>query len=133
MSVSKGAVSAPSLESCLEPARERARSSDGRLFPFDEAGRVALVGVEPGKGGNAQSKLTEYSGLGGLAKGLARGIGLVAPRTTCGLPLKLLPDRALMAGDMGDSKCEGVRKKGMFAVSGLIRGGAGRGALGAVG
>ena len=74
----------------------------GVLRPLAVPGR--LVGVAlVGKGGNAQSKFADSSGLGGLGSH-RRGIGLVMLRRGGrGFDPKLLPERELSAGEIGVS------------------------------
>ena len=125
--------SGASLLPCLEPAREEPLSLLGVLRPLLVPGRLLLPTLlGGGKGGKAQSRLEESSGLGGRGSKI-RGAGLVMVRKGGGLlPPMLLADRTLMAGDMGDSDRGGRgARKGRLAASGLIRGGAGRIGFGA--
>ena len=64
-------------------------------------GRLVLAAV--GKGGKAQSRFAESSGLGGLGSH-KRGIGVVILRSGGGgFDPKLLPERELRAGEIGVS------------------------------
>lgn len=122
-------LSAGHLPSCLDaPPRDGARLLTDIFLPLLVPGRLLVLAV--GKGGNAQSRLAESSGLGGRGSKI-RGAGLVMLRKGGGLGPTLLPDRLLNAGEMGDSGRWIGARNGRLAVSGLIRGGAGRGALGA--
>lgn len=128
---SSSSLSAGHLPSNLEPSpREGARSVLGVFRPLLVDGLLLEV-LEAGNGGNAQSKFAESSGLGGRGSKIRAPPGLVALREGGGRPPKLLPDRELRAGDIGDSGRAIGARNGLLAVSGLIRGGAGRGALGA--
>ena len=118
------------LESSREVARDDERSLPvGVLRPLLVDGRLPPLLSENGKGGNAQSRFAESSGLGGRGSH-RRGIGLVILRIGGGgLPPKLLPERELVAGDIGVSERGAGAKNGILATSALIRGGAGRGAF----
>jgi hypothetical protein len=129
-----GNRSDPILLSCRELPREGALSLGvGVFLPFAVPGLLPLpllFGV--GNAGKAQSKPADSSGLGGLGSN-RRGAGLVMLRIGGGgrLPL-LLPDRTLTAGDKGDCDPGGRgARKGWFATSALIRGGAVREGFGA--
>ncbi len=99
--------------SCLEPARDDPRSL-GVLLPVLEPGRLP-TGSPNGKGGKAQSRFADSSGLGGRGS-QSLGIGLVIDlRGGGGLPLKLLPDLLLAAGEIGDSDLAIGAKNGRFA------------------
>lgn len=126
---SKSSLSAGHLPSCRDPPPlDGARSLFGVFPPLLVEG-LLLVVLDVGNGGNAQSRLAESSGLGGRGSNI-RGAGFVALREGAGLDPKPLPDFELRAGDMGDSGRVIGARNGLLAVSGLIRGGAGRGCLG---
>ena len=111
---------------CLEPLREGALSLPvGVLRPLLVDGRLpGLAVLDAGNDGKAQSNPPDSSGLGGRKSNM-RGIGLVILRSAEGLLLLLLPERTLSAGDMGECDRGGLgARKGLFAASALIRGGA---------
>jgi hypothetical protein len=96
-----------SLGPCRELEREGPHSLPVGVFlpllPLLVDGRLLLDSNGVGKGGNAQSKLAESSGLGGRGSNM-RGLGLVMLRIGGGGLLdKLLPDRELLAGEIGVS------------------------------
>lgn len=115
-----------SMLSCREAAREGALSLPFGVFrPSLVPGLLPLpVLLGRGKAGNAQSRFEDNSGLGGRMFRI-RGIGLVMLRSAGGLLPLLLPDCTLTAGDRGESDRGGLgARKGLFAASGLIFGGA---------
>ena len=88
---------------CRELERDGPRSPPfGVFLPLLVDGR-RLFEAGMGKGGKAQSKFAESSGLGGRGSH-RRGIGLVILRNGgAGLFERLLPERELAAGEMGSS------------------------------
>lgn len=120
------------LLSCLELPRECALSLGvGVFLPLEVPGLLSLPVLPGANGGNAQSRFADISGLGGLGSKM-RGAGLVMLLVGGGRLPWLLPDRTLIAGDSGESERGGLgARNGVFAASGLIRGGGGRTAFGA--
>lgn len=127
----KGTLATPSREPTIEGALSL---NVGVALPEGVPGRLPLPALAgPGNGGKAQSNEAESSGLGGRGSN-SRGAGLVALRMGGGRlpPLLLAADRALGAGERGESDRGGRgAKNGVFAASGLIRGGGGRTGFGA--
>lgn len=108
------------------PALDGARSLFGVLRPLLVPGRLP-VPEDVGKEGNAQSRLDASSGLGDLSRTSGDGIVMflsIGGREPLLLPER--PERTLPIGEDGDADrgYEGARK-GLFAASGLIRGGIG--------
>lgn len=113
------------------PSRRELAGEVPRSLPFREPGLLPDAKGAEMKGGKAQSRFADNSSLGGLGMKI-RGIGLVWLRIGGGgLPGTLLFVKGMrLEGDRGEAGLAACPMKGLFAASGLMRGGGARPALG---
>lgn len=116
-------------------SRSEAPGRSGRELPLDGARSLPVGVLRPpswgaeglrpevaavGKGGKAQSRLADSSGLGGRGS-KSRGAVLVMLRGNAGFPL-LPPDCELGTGEIGDANVGCSGRNDLLAASGLILG-----------